>query len=140
MGRVTYLHHYVRSYPLFRVVSLLTSHYSPQLPTLYFSVLMAGTLLDHFIFRSHRLTPRTKTIAFALVATAVVGTWWFFRACAWGIHGPAKDLWGKKWRKVRRVSPLLVGLRLGLRRRTQLSGARLADSRSSSLQSWNIHD
>ncbi|GAA5937672.1 hypothetical protein JCM3775_002095 [Rhodotorula graminis] len=79
MGRVTYLHHY--------------------LPTLWFSVLMSGVLLDHFIFRSHRLTPRTKKVVFGLVAGAVVGTWWFFRACAWGIEGPAKDMVGRKWRK-----------------------------------------
>ncbi|GAA5892190.1 hypothetical protein JCM8208_001470 [Rhodotorula glutinis] len=79
MGRVTYLHHY--------------------LPTLWFSVLMSGVLLDHFVFRSHRLTPRTKKVVFGLVAGAVVGTWWFFRACAWGIEGPAKDMVGRKWRK-----------------------------------------
>ncbi|BGP29202.1 Dolichyl-phosphate-mannose--protein mannosyltransferase 2 [Rhodotorula toruloides] len=79
MGRVTYLHHY--------------------LPTLWFSVLMAGVLLDHFFFRSRRLTGRTKTLVFAIVAGAVVGTWWWFRACAWGIHGPASNLWGRKWRK-----------------------------------------
>lgn len=96
MGRVTYLHHY--------------------LPTLWFSVLMSGVLLDHFIFRSHRLTPRTKKVAFALVAGAVVGTWWFFRACAWGIEGPAKNMVGRKWRKVRRrLRRVALPLKLALR-------------------------
>ncbi|GAA5971301.1 hypothetical protein JCM11641_008301 [Rhodosporidiobolus odoratus] len=80
MGRVTYLHHY--------------------LPTLWFSVLMVGVLLDHFIFKSRRFPRRTKAIAFALVAGAIVGTFWWFRAAAWGIEGPAKEsMWGRKWRK-----------------------------------------
>ncbi|GAA5856475.1 hypothetical protein JCM8547_008761 [Rhodosporidiobolus lusitaniae] len=80
MGRVTYLHHY--------------------LPTLWFSVLMVGVLLDHFVFKSRRFPRRTKMIVFALVAGAIVGTFWFFRAAAWGIEGPAKETmkW-HKWRK-----------------------------------------
>ncbi|GAA5861924.1 hypothetical protein JCM1840_006876 [Sporobolomyces johnsonii] len=79
MGRVTYLHHY--------------------LPTLWFSVLMVGVLLDHFFFKSRRLTHRTKVGVFTVVASAIVGTFWFFRMCAWGIEGPAKDLWGRQWRQ-----------------------------------------
>ncbi|KAM0787088.1 hypothetical protein ACM66B_006346 [Microbotryomycetes sp. NB124-2] len=78
MGRVTYLHHY--------------------LPTLWFSVLMVGHLLDHFVFKSRRLTNKFKYIVFSVVVTAVLGTFWLFRACAWGIQGPAKDLKGRKWR------------------------------------------
>ena len=122
MGRVTYLHHY--------------------LPTLWFSVLMSGVLLDHFIFRSHRLTPRTKKVVFGLVAGAVVGTWWFFRACAWGIEGPAKDMVGRKWRKVR--FPLSLSLSLSV------PHAQHASSFSTSTdalpfsahrqQSWNLYD
>ncbi|POY73479.1 hypothetical protein BMF94_3416 [Rhodotorula taiwanensis] len=80
MGRVTYLHHY--------------------LPTLWFSVLMSGILFDHFIFKSRRFTHRTKTIVFALIVAVVVGTWWYFRDCAWGIEGPAGEtMKGRKWRK-----------------------------------------
>ncbi|GAA5830517.1 hypothetical protein JCM11251_002496 [Rhodosporidiobolus azoricus] len=80
MGRVTYLHHY--------------------LPTLWFSVLMVGVLLDHFVFKSRRFPQRTKAIVFGIVAGAVVGTWWYFRATAWGIEGPAKEaMKGRKWRK-----------------------------------------
>ncbi|GAA6005428.1 hypothetical protein JCM10207_002978 [Rhodosporidiobolus poonsookiae] len=80
MGRVTYIHHY--------------------LPTNWFSVLLAGVLLDHFIFRSRRFTNRTKAIAFGVVAFAIVGTFWYFHACAWGIQGPAgKTMKGRKWRK-----------------------------------------
>lgn len=79
-GRVTYLHHY--------------------LPTLWFAVIMAGNLLDHFIFKSRRFTERTKWIAFTLVAGSIVGTFWLFRACAWGIEGPASALVGRRWRKV----------------------------------------
>lgn len=79
-GRVTYLHHY--------------------LPTLWFAVIMAGNLLDHFVFKSRRFTERTKWIVFTLVAGSIVGTFWLFRACAWGIEGPASALVGRRWRKV----------------------------------------
>ncbi|GAA5981932.1 hypothetical protein JCM5350_006569 [Sporobolomyces pararoseus] len=79
MGRVTYLHHY--------------------LPTLWFSVLMVGVLLDHFFFKSRRFTDRTKVGIFSIVAASIVGTFWFFRMCAWGIEGPAKNLVGRKWRQ-----------------------------------------
>ena len=89
---MTYLHHY--------------------LPTLWFSVILCGMLLDHFIFKSRRWTQRTKTIMFALVSGSIVGTWWFFRATAWGIEGPASDMKWRKWRPVstlRHVSTQLVG-------------------------------
>lgn len=79
MGRVTYLHHY--------------------LPTLWFSVIMVGNLLDHFIFKSRRFTKRTKWIAFSFIAGSIIITFWIFRACAWGIEGPAKNLVGRRWRK-----------------------------------------
>ena len=73
----------------------------PQLPTLYFSVLMAGHLLDHFVFKSRRLKERTKWIVFGLYAGAIVGIFWWFRGVAWGIEGPIKEHWGLLWRKVR---------------------------------------
>jgi dolichyl-phosphate-mannose-protein mannosyltransferase len=81
MGRVTYIHHY--------------------LPTLYFAVLMAGHLSDHFIFKSRRLKSNTKYAIFALLAGVVIGTFWWFRGVAFGIDGPIKQHWGLLWRKVR---------------------------------------
>ncbi|KAL8277538.1 hypothetical protein RQP46_010093 [Phenoliferia psychrophenolica] len=79
MGRVTYLHHY--------------------LPTLWFSVLMVGVLLDHYVFKSRRFTLKSKWIVFSAVAGLVVGTFFIFRACAWGIEGPASTtMKGRKWR------------------------------------------
>lgn len=66
---------------------------------------MSGILFDHFIFKSRRFTHRTKTIVFALIVAVVVGTWWHFRDCAWGIEGPAGEtMKGRKWRKVSRPS------------------------------------
>jgi len=78
MGRVTYLHHY--------------------LPTLYFAVLTSAHVLDHFVFTTRRLSERTKWIVFAVVVTAIVGTFWWFRGVAFGIDGPINDHWGIKWR------------------------------------------
>lgn len=63
-----------------------------QLPTLWFSIIMVGLMLDHFFFKSRRLTPRAKRVVFALVVGAVVGTFWLFRACAWGIEGASRRL------------------------------------------------
>jgi len=79
MGRVTYVHHY--------------------LPTLYFAVLMAAHMFDHFVFTARRLSERTKSIVFAAVAFAIVANFWWFRGVAWGIDGPINDHWGLEWRK-----------------------------------------
>ncbi|KAH6887353.1 glycosyltransferase family 39 protein [Coprinopsis sp. MPI-PUGE-AT-0042] len=79
MGRVTYLHHY--------------------LPTLYFAVLMLSHVLDHFIFSSRRLSTRTKSIAFGIIAGSIVFSFWWFKAAAFGIAGPVNDHWGMEWRK-----------------------------------------
>jgi dolichyl-phosphate-mannose-protein mannosyltransferase len=78
MGRVTYLHHY--------------------LPTLYFSVLMAAHLLDHFVFSSRRLQRQTKAIVFGVCAFAVVATFWWFKGLAFGIDGPIAEHKGLQWR------------------------------------------
>ncbi|OBZ65723.1 Dolichyl-phosphate-mannose--protein mannosyltransferase 2 [Grifola frondosa] len=78
MGRVTYVHHY--------------------LPTLYFSVLMAAHLIDHFIFTSRRLSERAKWIGFGVCAFAIIGTFWWFKGVAFGIDGPINLHWGLKWR------------------------------------------
>lgn len=80
MGRVLYFHHY--------------------LPTLWFSVMLAGLMFDHYVFKSRRWTQRTKTIVFAVTAGAIVMTWWYFRKTAWGIDGNAAiTMKGRKWRK-----------------------------------------
>ncbi|KAF9045749.1 glycosyltransferase family 39 protein [Hymenopellis radicata] len=79
MGRVTYVHHY--------------------LPTLYFSVLMFGHLLDHFIFSSKRLTNQKKAIAFGVISSIIFLTFWWFRGVAFGINGPITDHKGLQWRK-----------------------------------------
>ncbi|KDE06245.1 hypothetical protein MVLG_03404 [Microbotryum lychnidis-dioicae p1A1 Lamole] len=79
MGRVTYLHHY--------------------LPTLWFSVILFGGLLDHFVFKSRRLTQRTKWIVFLAVSGSVLFTFWWFHETAFGIEGPATKLKYRTWRK-----------------------------------------
>ncbi|KAJ7183272.1 glycosyltransferase family 39 protein [Mycena filopes] len=79
MGRVTYVHHY--------------------LPTLYFAVIMFGHMLDHFVFTSRRIGDNTKHIAFAVCASAVIGTFWWFKGVAFGIDGPILEHKGLLWRK-----------------------------------------
>lgn len=78
MGRVTYVHHY--------------------LPTLYFAVLMAAHLIDHFFLASRRLTERTKWIVFGVSASAIVLNFWWFKGVAFGIDGPINEHWGLHWR------------------------------------------
>jgi hypothetical protein len=100
MGRVTYLHHYVRTFSV--VQSVGKSNVSPliQLPTLYFSVLMLSHLLDHFIFSSRRFTTRTKGIVFGVITFIIFATWWWFKGVSFGIAGPINDHKGLQWRKV----------------------------------------
>ena len=98
MGRVTYVHHYVRT--SFLCIRGSVADPAHQLPTLYFSVLMVAHLLDHFIFSSQRYTQRTKSIVFGLCAVAVVANFWWFRGLAFGVDGPIKDYTGLQWRKV----------------------------------------
>jgi dolichyl-phosphate-mannose-protein mannosyltransferase len=62
---------------------------------------MAAHMLDHFVFTARRLSERTKSITFALIAFAIVANFWWFRAVAWGIDGPINDYWGLGWRQVR---------------------------------------
>jgi hypothetical protein len=70
---------------------------------------MLAHLLDHFIFSSHRLSRRTKTIVFTIVAGAIVGTFWWFRNVAFGLDGPISDHWGLRWRKVSSIGvPSLI--------------------------------
>jgi dolichyl-phosphate-mannose-protein mannosyltransferase len=97
MGRVTYIHHYVRKMRLLFVFQLT---HIPQLPTLYFSVLMLAHLLDHSIFSSAVLTFRTKAIAFTIIALMITGCFWWFKAVAFGIEGPIHEHKGLLWRKV----------------------------------------
>lgn len=62
---------------------------------------MAAHMLDHFVFTSRRLSERTKSIVFIIVAGAVVGNFWWFRGVAWGMDGAINNHWGLAWRKVR---------------------------------------
>jgi hypothetical protein len=71
---------------------------------------MAAHLFDHFVFTARRLSERTKTIVFVLVACAVVANFWWFRGVAWGIDGPINNHWGLQWRKVRPSKIFFVGL------------------------------
>lgn len=107
MGRVTYVHHYVRLSPFYKCRTPLIDGLLLQLPTLYFSVLMFGHLLDHFIFSSKRLTNQKKMIAFGVISSVIVLTFWWFRGVAFGIDGPIADHKGLQWRK---VSDLSIGL------------------------------
>ncbi|KAK6903573.1 hypothetical protein I203_107078 [Kwoniella mangroviensis CBS 8507] len=88
MGRVTYLHHY--------------------LPTLYFAVLMAGHVLDHFFFGGTRRTSFKKGVWFGIWAGAVILSFWWFKDLALGIHGPVNDHWGWLWRLSWNVSSLHI--------------------------------
>ncbi|AAW45848.1 hypothetical protein CNBJ1540 [Cryptococcus deneoformans B-3501A] len=78
MGRVTYLHHY--------------------LPTLYFAVLMAGHILDHFFFASSTRSHTKKLIWFAVWAGVVILSFWWFKDLALGISGNVNNHWGWGWR------------------------------------------
>lgn len=75
-----------------------------KLPTLYFSILMAAHMLDHFVFTSRRLTEKHKWIVFGVVTFTIVATFWWFRGLAFGMDGPIADHWGLQWRKVRLVA------------------------------------
>jgi len=79
MGRVTYVHHY--------------------LPALYFSMLMAAHIIDHFVFSSRRVEESHKWMVFGICVFLIVGVFWWFRGVAWGIDGPIKDYHGLGWRK-----------------------------------------
>ena len=71
-----------------------------QLPTLYFAVLTASHVLDHFVFTSRRLSEKTKWIVFGTVAFLIFATFWWFKGVAFGIDGPINEHWGLKWRSV----------------------------------------
>jgi dolichyl-phosphate-mannose-protein mannosyltransferase len=62
---------------------------------------MAGNLLDHFIFKSRKFTPKAKAIIFTIIAASIIGVFFYFKDCAWGIDGTASiEMKGRKWRKV----------------------------------------
>jgi hypothetical protein len=71
---------------------------------------MAAHMLDHFVFTARRLSERTKSIIFIIVAGAIVGNFWWFRGVAWGMDGPINDHWGLQWRNVRPFSCLFSKL------------------------------
>lgn len=102
MGRVTYIHHYVRL-PLRRFCHARSQPL--QLPTLYFAVIMLAHLIDHFVFTTKRLTEKIKWIAFGVCVFILVSAFWWFKGLAFGMDGPINEHWGLQWRK---VSGLLV--------------------------------
>ncbi|KIY49058.1 glycosyltransferase family 39 protein [Fistulina hepatica ATCC 64428] len=83
MGRVTYVHHY--------------------LPTLYFSVLMLGHMLDHFVFSSRRFSQQTKRIVFMVCAMSIIWCFWWFKDMAFGMDGAIREHKGLAWRKVSNI-------------------------------------
>ncbi|KAK4686851.1 hypothetical protein P7C73_g3267, partial [Tremellales sp. Uapishka_1] len=85
MGRVTYLHHY--------------------LPTLWFAVIMAGHVLELFIFGSTKRTRRNKNIWFLIWTGSVMFCFWWFKDLALGIHGSVDNQWGWMLRPTWNVSP-----------------------------------
>jgi len=118
MGRVTYLHHYVRPFPstlphsrrlilpFSRLIPLppslaLSCSFvlaNKQLPTLWFAVLMAGHVLNHLIFDSQRLSPGARFIWFIIWTGSVIVNFWWFKDFALGIYGPVNDHKGWLWR------------------------------------------
>jgi dolichyl-phosphate-mannose--protein O-mannosyl transferase len=92
MGRVTYLHHYVRPPVIYddmdlNNLSVLTS--SCQHSTS--RVLMLSHVLGHFIFSSKRYTTKTKAIIFGVLSSILLFTFWWFKGAAFGISGPIAD-------------------------------------------------
>ncbi|CAB4403826.1 unnamed protein product [Rhizophagus irregularis] len=74
MGRVTYLHHYF--------------------PALYFSILMAGFIFDHFTVYCNL---RAKKIIFGISYASIIIVFWYFKDIAYGINYPSSKLKGRKW-------------------------------------------
>lgn len=106
MGRVTYVHHYVRFFSFIIAHPLPNFAMSPQLPTLYFSVLMFAHLVDHFVFSAKRWSERVKWVVFGILVAILVGSFWWFKGIAFGIEGPINNHWGLRWRQVRLSSAL----------------------------------
>jgi len=84
MGRVTYLHHYF--------------------PALWFSILMFGMMVDHFVFKAKSnklvaLTAANKLGICLALCLAILLTGFWFRECAWGIAGPIHLYKYRQWRK-----------------------------------------
>lgn len=79
---------------------LRTQQSNLQLPTLYFSILMVGLLLDHMVFKA-RWSERTKWVVFFAYSGIIIGVFWWFRGVAFGIDGDIHEHKGLLWRKVR---------------------------------------
>ncbi|KNE89899.1 hypothetical protein PSTG_16647 [Puccinia striiformis f. sp. tritici PST-78] len=84
MGRVTYMHHYF--------------------PALWFSILMFGLMVDHFIFKAKTsklisLTKLNKLVICLTLCLSILFTGIWFKDCAWGIIGPVHLYKYRQWRK-----------------------------------------
>ncbi|KIK71186.1 glycosyltransferase family 39 protein [Collybiopsis luxurians FD-317 M1] len=111
MGRVTYIHHYLPTlyfavlmfahlldYFVFQVPSSPSTDAS-TVPSSNFSLSDVNSVPKMIrVFRSLPRMTRIKLYVFTVTSTAIVGTFWWFRAVAWGIEGPVKDTWGLHWR------------------------------------------
>ncbi|POV95027.1 hypothetical protein PSTT_16513 [Puccinia striiformis] len=92
MGRVTYMHHYF--------------------PALWFSILMFGLMVDHFIFKAKTsklisLTKLNKLVICLTLCLSILFTGIWFKDCAWGIIGPVHLYKYRQWRKFVFVSTFL---------------------------------
>ncbi|KAF9068047.1 dolichyl-phosphate-mannose-protein mannosyltransferase [Rhodocollybia butyracea] len=113
MGRVTYIHHYLPTlyfavlmfahlldYFVFQAPSTPSSTSLSTVPTSNISLSDVNSIPK--IIRTFRALPRMtriKLYVFITTASAIVGTFWWFRAVAWGIEGPVTETWGLGWRE-----------------------------------------
>ncbi|CAG8608238.1 6097_t:CDS:10 [Diversispora eburnea] len=74
MGRVTYLHHYF--------------------PALYFSILMAGFVLDHF---TSTCNSKIKNVIFGICYLIITGIFLYFKDISFGMDYPSKEYKDRKW-------------------------------------------
>ncbi|KAJ3737050.1 glycosyltransferase family 39 protein [Lentinula guzmanii] len=112
MGRVTYIHHYLPTlYFAVLMFAHLLDYFVFQVPSTPsanpHTVPTSGVSLSDInsipkMIRTFRALPRMtriKLYVFSLTTSAIVGTFWWFRAVAWGMEGPVRNTWGLAWRE-----------------------------------------
>lgn len=80
MGRVTYLHHYF--------------------PALYFSILLASFMIDHFLVRwtSHQQSG-IRMLVWGIGFGIIILTFIYFAPISYGIYGSSNEsMKGRQWR------------------------------------------